>query len=120
MKNNIKEAIFNQYDKLCKTSIEKLNERNKLFLYKLLKINTDRDFYLSHSNFEFRKLVTKFRICDHSLELEVGRYKKLPRNMRICNFCSRNELDDEFHFFFHCEKTKYPLKLKMRIPISRI
>ena len=106
LKNSIKEAIFNQYDKLCKTSIEKLNERNKLFLYKLLKINTDRDFYLSHSNFEFRKLVTKFRICDHSLELEVGRYKKLPRNMRICNFCSRNEIDDEFHFFFHCEKNQ--------------
>ena len=30
--------------------------------------------------------------------------KKVPRNHRICNFSKYNNIDDEFHFFFHCER----------------
>jgi hypothetical protein len=48
-------------------------------------------------NFNSRKILTKFRISDHKLEIEIGRYKKVPREQRICKV-----LDDEKHFFLHC------------------
>jgi hypothetical protein len=57
---------------------------------------------------------------NHSLEIELDRYKNIPRNQRHCKFGTKI-LDDEFHFFFDCKdtdnirpsfidfmKTKYP------------
>jgi hypothetical protein len=56
---------------------------------------------------------------NHNLEIELDRYKNIPRNQRHCKF--GKILDDEFHFFFDCKvtdnirpsfidfmKTKYP------------
>jgi hypothetical protein len=48
-------------------------------------------------HFNSRKILTKFRISDHKLEIEIGRYKKVPREQRICKACK--VLDDEKHFF---------------------
>jgi hypothetical protein len=50
--------------------------------------------------FNSRKILTKFRLSDHKLEIEIGRYKKVPREQRICKACK--VLDDEKHFFLHC------------------
>jgi hypothetical protein len=52
------------------------------------------------TNFNSRKILTKFRISDHKLEIEIGRYKKVPREQRICKTCK--VFDDEKHFFLHC------------------
>ena len=27
---------------------------------------------------------------------------KIPENLRICPYCSSNEIEKEFHFVFHC------------------
>ena len=45
--------------------------------------------------------MTKFRTSDHSLQIEIGRYKKIPRNQRFCLSCN-SKIDDEYHFFLHC------------------
>ena len=45
---------------------------------------------------KYRKLICKLRTSDHSLER--GRYRKIPRNERICKKCKT--IDDEFHLFF--------------------
>ena len=60
--------------------------------------------YLLSKNFDFRKLICKFRISDHSLAVETGRYKKVPREDRLCNTC--NIIDDEHHFLFDCVLNK--------------
>jgi hypothetical protein len=67
------------------------------------------------------KEISKIVNClgDHNLEIELGRYKNIPRNHRHCKFCKT--VDDEFHFFLNCKvtdnirpsfidfmKTKYP------------
>jgi hypothetical protein len=51
-----------------------------------------------------RQLFTKFRVSDHSLEIESGRYKNITREERICNNCNLNEIGDEleYHFFLKC------------------
>ena len=56
--------------------------------------------YLFSKNSDFRKLICKFRISDHALAVETGRYKNIPRENRLCNTC--NILDDEQHFLFDC------------------
>ena len=44
-----------------------------------LKISVVREHYLSPTHFEFRNIFTKFRIYDHILEIDLGRYKKKKR-----------------------------------------
>jgi hypothetical protein len=42
-------------------------------------------------HFKIRQLLTKFRLSDHSLEIELGRCKNIPRNQRHCKFCKTLE-----------------------------
>ena len=49
-----------------------------------------------------RQLFTKFRVSDHSLEIESGRYKNIRREERKCRNCNLNEIGDEYHFFLKC------------------
>lgn len=108
--NVLKKIIKNEtdiyYKKILETKVENLQESNKLYLYKFLKIDHSKlEYYLNHPNFEIRKLLTKFRISDHPLLIETGRYRKLPREERTCIKC-KNEIDDECHFFLHCNMNK--------------
>lgn len=98
-----KKQIDNYYNNILSNKILQLNEDNKIFLYKYFKQETSEfEYYLSHPNFETRKNLTKFRTSDHSLQIEVGRYKKIPREQRFCLSCDQ-KLDDEYHFFLHCQ-----------------
>ena len=58
-----------------------------------------KEKYLSViKNREVRKCVTALRISAHQLEIEMGRYKNVPLNSRICKLCKSNEVEDEVHF----------------------
>ena len=50
--------------------------------------------------------IVKMRISDHILEIERGRYNKINREQRICRQCHLNVIEDEEHFFFHCQKNE--------------
>jgi hypothetical protein len=41
------------------------------------------DYLSTLKNFNSRKILSKFRISDHMLEIEIGRYKKVPSEQRI-------------------------------------
>ena len=84
-----------------KDKLNKLNEENKIFLYKFLNSGNDNRFYLTHPNKIYRKNISKFRVSDHNLLIETGRYKKIPSEQRLCSVCKI--LDDECHFFFKCK-----------------
>ena len=49
-------------------------------------------------------LTTKFRISSHQLEIECGRYRKIPASQRICKLCNL-EVEDELHFLLECPKS---------------
>ena len=53
-----------------------------------------------------RVAVTRFRISNHQLNIERGRYCRpvLPVEMRICQFCSENKVEDEKHVLVDCER----------------
>lgn len=49
-------------------------------------------------------MITKFRLSDHSLLIEKGRYFKIPREERLCHKCKI--LEDEKHFLLYCDYNK--------------
>ena len=51
--------------------------------------------------FEYRRSKCKLSISAHSLNIEVGRYKKTPRNERFCKKCNTGEIEDKMHFYFY-------------------
>ena len=60
--------------------------------------------YLNIGNDNHRKAITKLRVSSHKLEIEVGRWKKLPREERICINCNLGKVENETHFLFECPK----------------
>jgi hypothetical protein len=51
-----------------------------------------------------RRIFSKFRISNHKLEIEFGRYKTVRREERICKNCDSSKVENEFHFLFECKK----------------
>ena len=47
---------------------------------------------------------TKFRISNHNLAIEEGRYgkEKVPIENRMCTFCNNSEIQTEKHMVFKC------------------
>ena len=104
VKNKSKKSFKIFYDDLFTEKIDKIDNNSKLYLYSKLKTGSDQPEYLMLNNFNSRRLLTKFRISDHNLEVELGRYRNIPREQRTCKVC--NTLDDEFHFLLNCQINK--------------
>ena len=59
--------------------------------------------YLSKPiDFKYRKEITKCRISNHRLNIEVGRYKNVVRPLRVCTLCDHDDIEDEFHIILKC------------------
>ena len=60
--------------------------------------------YLSYLRIKDRTIITKLRVSDHKLMIEVGRHKRppIPRANRTCFWC-HNEIEDEQHFLIACQ-----------------
>jgi hypothetical protein len=67
------------YIKVVLSQLKSIDNNSKLFLFKTLKSKNKSEFYLKYPDFEKRRLICKFRLSDHSLAIETGRYKKIPR-----------------------------------------
>lgn len=49
-----------------------------------------------------RSLCAQLRAGVLPLAVEVGRYKAIPEELRLCTLCNLGVVEDEFHFVFHC------------------
>ena len=104
-KQILKSTVHEYYKNLSTNKLSNLDESSKLYIYSKLKTSFQlEDYLINLKNFNSRQLLTKFRISDHNLEIELGRYKKVPRNQRICTVCY--VLEDEKHFFLYCHVNK--------------
>ena len=78
------------------------NDKSKLRTYAIFKKDIGFEKYLSNiKNPTRRALLTKFRLSNHKLIIEVGRYTNIPKEMRFCHFCP-NMAETEAHFLFYC------------------
>ena len=83
-----------------------LHYSEKLDFFKFYKHDFKEESYLSIiKKFKHRQALTKFRISNHILLIETGRYQrpKIPRHERICRFCSSGEIENESHFILKCK-----------------
>lgn len=99
-KKYVKSTLKFYYENLINNKLSKLDQKSKLYLFSNLKQNLSVESYLSISNFEYRKLITKLRISEHNLLIEKGRHLNIPREQRLCSHCKC--IDDEKHFLLHC------------------
>ena len=78
----------------------------KLRTLVLFKSNLSVENYLLlHIPRRLRVALAKFRVGNHDLEIEKGRYVKVPVDERFCKLCltlNENHIEDEYHVLLKC------------------
>ena len=79
------------------------NDSRPMVIYYRTIVNKDiSNIYTSFINDYYRRIITRWRLSNHTLKIETQRYSRpyIPRENRVCSFC--NELEDETHVIFDC------------------
>ncbi len=63
-----------------------------------------------------RIIITRFRISNNKLPINVGRYTGVNREGRVCNKCNANVIGDEFHVILECTNEEIVRLREMYIP----
>jgi hypothetical protein len=100
LKRKYKNAVEQEYLDMYNKKLESIDNKDKLLLFKTLKTEYKLEFYLKYPDNAIRKLICQFRVSNHSLGIEKGRYYKIPRHLRLCEKCG--VVDDEAHFLLYC------------------
>lgn len=83
-----------------------ISDSPKLQFYSHFKTLLDPERYLTViNNTSHRNEFLRFRISCHKLSIEVGRYRGVVRQDRLCVFCLANGtevIEDEIHLLMHC------------------
>ena len=60
-------------------------------------------------NFNERRNLVKFKVSNHKLMIELGRYQRdhIPRENRLCPLWKSNRVENESHFFFQCTRYSF-------------
>ena len=69
-----------------------------------LELHNRCELYTSMLSDYFRVIISRWRLSNHRLNIETGRYTKpkTPRQDRVCNVC--NILEDERHVIYKCPR----------------
>ena len=72
--------------------------------YNGFNFNEKSCIYSSYLNDYYRYIITRWRLSNHNLKIETGRYTRIPndRSSRVCETC--NILEDEHHVIFVCPR----------------
>ena len=82
----------------------------KLEFYKVFKDEYSTSVYLHQlRNFNERRNLVKFKVSNHKLMIELGRYQRdhIPRENRFCPLCKSNQVENESHFLFQCSRYSF-------------
>ena len=100
LKTDFKNRLTLQFDPEWQTSI---NESKICILYRHLKDEFKLESYLLSIPCKICKYILKFRLCNHKLSIEKGRYA--GKEGRLCKTCKMNFLGDEYHLIFKCNNS---------------
>ena len=105
------------YTDTWKTSVVSMP---KLRTYKLFKREFKTEAYVKASvlNTRQRSAISKMRNSTYPLEIELGRYRGILVENRICKLC-RSEPETEEHFLLKCAKTDV-IRQKMISDVKRV
>ena len=84
---------------------DKMNNTTKLSFFCTFKIEYKMEEYLSIiKNPTIRRTFSQYRVSNHKLQIERGRYENVPREQRICKLCNSDVVENEYHFALTCPK----------------
>ena len=92
-------------DEFLQQWYENIESSNVLILYRSVKEKFELESYLEIINSRnLRIALAQIRISAHSLRIQTGRFARdrIERNLRYCEICNSDEIEDEFHFLFKC------------------
>ena len=84
-----------------------IENSKKLEFYKTFEDEYSTSDYLYQlRHYDERQNIVKFKISNHKLLIEQGRYQvdHLLRQHRLCRLCNSIQVEDDIHFFFQCNK----------------
>jgi len=91
--NLIIQRIRDQY---IQTWFSELDQPSKLLTYRLFKTSFCFEPYLSRiNNYNLRTCLSRFRCSSH-------KYHNIARQLRLCNYCTMNMIENEYHFLLVC------------------
>ena len=93
-KIKIKQRLTDQYKQQWEAS---LYESSKCSFYKTINNDLRMQQYLLTLPFSQRKIMTRFRVSNHRLPVELLRYTGIDREQRVCHKCNENIIGDEIH-----------------------
>ncbi len=102
LKDMVKIRLKDQFEQKWASEI---NTNSKCILYKSFKTKLKFENYLLLFNGYYRKCLIRFRLCNHKLAVEKGRYNNIERHRRYCDICNENVLGDEFHTLMECRNS---------------
>ena len=70
--------------------------------------------YLNNGPHYLRPQALRFCCSNHRLDVELGRHSNIPRHNRLCHFCDKQVVGDEYHAF----TCQYFLDLQIYCSIS--
>ena len=84
-----------------------LEHSRRLEFYKVFKDEySTSDYQQQLRNFNERRNLVKFKLRNHKLMIELGRYQTdhISRENRLCPLCKSNQAENETHFLLDCSK----------------
>ena len=102
LKDSLKLRLKDQFEQKWSSEI---NANSKCILYRAFKTKLEFEKYLVQVDGNYRKMLIKFRLCNHKLAVEKGRYSNIERFRRYCDLCNENILGDEFHTLLECRNS---------------
>ena len=105
--NELIKKSKNEISKICEGNYDrfwfcKISESTKAASFKIFKINTVLEPYLTLSfSMKHKKAISRFRLSNHTLMIEKGRHLKIEKIKRTCYFC-KEKVENEEHFLLNC------------------
>ena len=103
---------YEDWVKLAETSVNQLDanlwslsmqKKTKLRTYRAIKsVFRQEDYVMWVMPPEHRTIYARIRSGSLQLRIETGRWKKEPKEERLCQICLTGEVESEAHFLLHC------------------
>ena len=104
IKTNVKKSLESLNDPLYDQWDTDILNNRKLTTYSTIKESHDLEGYIINIDDRFlRKYLSMLRLSCHPLKIETGRYRKIPQELRLCDFCNLNEIENEYHMIMRCK-----------------
>ena len=103
---NLKFKLQQQYKEEWLVKINDHVVHPILRTYAIFKDTHVFEFYLNRNLAKkYKNSISRFRVSSHNLAIETGRHQKpkIPKENRICVFCTSRHIDNEIHLLIDCE-----------------